>query len=325
VAISSSESVIPIPPMYSTRIVIPTYNAEPFLLVSLPLLTAVLPPSHILLIDSSSQDRTAEVAKEFGVHFHSIEQSTFNHGNTRNLARYLIDDLTDILVYMTQDAIPVNERFLEELLHPFADPEVGMVYGRQMPVPGAPPLEAFPRLFNYPAHSMVKSQVDLPTMGIKTFFCSDSFCAYRSTAWDRVGGFPKDVIIGEDQHIAARMIQGGHKIAYAAAAQVYHSHSYTISQEFQRYFDTGAFFSQQRWILDLAGRAEGEGLRFVRAQTIYLWKIGKVHLVPYSLLLTIVKYLGYRVGLLEAHIPMDWKIRCSQQKYFWRGQSQNTL
>jgi rhamnosyltransferase len=322
---SPSLPVTPSFHMPSARIVIPTRNAEPFLIVSLPSLIEVLPPSSILLIDSNSQDRTAEIAQKFGVQFHSIDQAQFNHGDTRNIARYLVDQSADILIYMTQDAIPVDASFLEKILDPFEDPEVGIVYGRQMPVPGATPLEAFPRLFNYPDNSVVKSRRDLPTMGIKTFFCSDSFCAYRATAWDAVGGFPKDVIIGEDQYIAAKMIQCGYKIAYSAEAQVYHSHDYTILQEFQRYFDTGAFFSQQRWILDLAGRAEGEGLRFLRAQTAYLWKIGKAYLIPYSVLLTIVKYFGYRLGLLEMYIPTSLKISFSQQKYFWHSHSKNKL
>jgi rhamnosyltransferase len=304
--------------MYSVRIIIPTRNAEKFLPVSLPILTTVVPLSSILLIDSNSGDRTIEIAQEFGVQLHSINQSTFNHGDTRNLGRYWGNEEVDILVYMTQDAIPVDASFLEELLRPFQDASIGMVYGRQLPVPGAPPLEVFPRLFNYPADSLVKSQDDLPKLGIKTFFCSDSFCAYRTKTWDKMGGFPKRVIIGEDQHIAARMIKNDYKIAYAANAQVYHSHSYTMREEFQRYFDTGAFYSEQGWILDLAGQAEGEGMRFLKAQTFYLWKIGKGYLIPYSLILTIVKYLGYRAGLLESRLPLSWKVFCSQQKYFWR-------
>jgi rhamnosyltransferase len=306
--------------MYSIRAIIPTRNAAKFLPVSLPLLTQLLPADHILLVDSASQDRTLEIAQEFGVRVHSIDQSTFNHGHTRNLARHLIAKETDILVYLTQDAIPANEQCLQELLQPFADAAVGMVYGRQLPVPGADPFEAFPRLFNYPDQSLVKSQQDLATMGIKTFFCSDSFCAYRLTVWDAVGGFPQDAIVGEDQYIAAQMIASDYKIAYAANAQVYHSHNYTVWQEFQRYFDTGVFFSRQNWILDLAGRAEGEGLRFLRAQTAYLWQVGKAYLLPYSLLLTLVKYLGYRVGLLEARLPNNWKMYFSQQKYYWRQQ-----
>jgi rhamnosyltransferase len=304
--------------MQAVYIIIPTRNAEHFLPRSLPLLTAVLPPEQIFLIDSASQDGTAMIAKSFGVKLHVIDQQVFNHGGTRNLGRSLLPVDAEFLVYMTQDAIPGDRYFLAELLQPFGDRQVGVVYGRQLPMPGAQPLEAFPRMFNYPPSSQVKSQQDLPVLGIKTFFCSDSFCAYRASAWDEVGGFPPGVIIGEDQYIGAKMIAQGYRIVYAAAAQVYHSHHYTLLEEFQRYFDTGAFFSRQRWLLEMAGQAEGEGMRFLRAQTVYLWTIGQVHLIPYSLLLTIVKYLGYRMGLIEARLPLGWKILLSQQKYFWR-------
>jgi rhamnosyltransferase len=304
--------------MLSTRIIIPTRNAAEYLPVSLPILTSVVAPEQILIIDSASRDRTLEIAREFGVQVHSIDQSKFNHGDTRNLGRQLGCAETDVLIYMTQDAIPVDGSFLTELLKPFGDENVGMVYGRQLPVPGAEPLEAFPRLFNYPAESLVKSESDLSRLGIKTFFCSDSFCAYRTRTWDKVGGFPQRVIVGEDQHIAARMIQAGHKIAYAATAQVYHSHCYTLMEEFRRYFDIGAFHSYENWILQAAGAAEGEGLRFLKAQTAYLWETGKGYLLPYSLVATIVKYLGYRAGLAESRLPYNWKLFCSQQKYFWQ-------
>jgi rhamnosyltransferase len=310
--------------MSSIRIVIPTRNAEQFLPFSLPMLTAALPAQDIWILDSASQDRTVEIARDFDVKLHSIPQSSFNHGGTRNLGRQLAGPEAEILLYLTQDAIPANGHFLAELLAAFADPQVGIAYGRQLPVPGASPLEAFPRLFNYPTQSLVKSQQSLPTLGIKTFFCSDSFCAYRVAAWEAVGGFPDHVIVGEDQYIGARMIEQGYKIAYAATAEVYHSHSYTLWEEFQRYFDTGVFFSQQQWLLALAGQAEGEGLKFLSAQTAYLWESGRPLLIPYSLLLTLAKYLGYRVGMLEARLPKHWKMRFSQQKYFWQNSAPKT-
>jgi rhamnosyltransferase len=116
--------------MLSTRIIIPTRNAAEYLPVSLPILTSVVAPEQILIIDSASRDRTLEIAREFGVQVHSIDQSKFNHGDTRNLGRQLGCAETDVLIYMTQDAIPVDGSFLTELLKPFEDENVGMVYGR---------------------------------------------------------------------------------------------------------------------------------------------------------------------------------------------------
>ncbi|WP_218079631.1 glycosyltransferase family 2 protein [Anthocerotibacter panamensis] len=296
-------------------IIIPTLRAEQDLQRTLPCISKVVDVALIWTVDSSSEDGTLSICKSYGVNTYVIKRADFNHGGTRNLARSLVQ--ADILVYMTQDAVPASEDFIEKLLIPFQDPQVAIVYGRQLPHPGAGPLEAFPRLFNYPDHSFVKSKADLPRLGIKTFFCSDSFCAYRATAWDAVGGFPEHTLTWEDQHIAARLIAKGYKIAYAADAQVYHSHSYTLKQEFQRYFDTGAFLNGERWMQELAGGAEGEGLRFLKAQIKYLQNTGKTSLIPYALLATAVKYAGYRVGQLEPYLPRSWKRRLSQQSYFW--------
>ena len=46
---------------------------------------------------------------------------------------------------------------------------------------------------------------------------------------------------------------------YRGGGVVYHSHNYTVAQEFKRYFDLGVFFEKQRWLLDEFGRPEGEG------------------------------------------------------------------
>jgi len=70
--------------------------------------------------------------------------------------------------------------------------------------------------------------------GFKAIFFSNSFGAYRRKALEEVGGFPKDVNFGEDTVVAGHLLLAGWKIAYAADAEVYHSHSYSICEEFQR-------------------------------------------------------------------------------------------
>jgi rhamnosyltransferase len=301
--------------MLDIAVLIPTLNGEQNLQQVLPQLLDVVDPSQVWIIDSASGDRTVELCKRYHVNIHPIERRKFNHGGTRNLGRSLVQ--ADILAYMTQDAIPVSPDSLQRLIRPFADPNVALTYGRQLPHPGTGPLEAFPRLFNYPATSFVKSKADIPRLGIKTFFCSDSFCAYRTNAWDEVGGFPARTLTWEDQHIAARLIAKGHKIAYAADAQVYHSHSYSLREEFQRYFDAGAFLKKESWMREMAGQAEGEGMRFFKEQIRYLINAKKTYLIPYSLMATAIKYAGYRAGMIEPYLPLDLKRVFSQQKYFW--------
>jgi rhamnosyltransferase len=301
--------------MLDIAVLIPTLNGERDLQQVLPPLVKAIDPSRIWIIDSDSTDKTVELCKQYCVNVYPLERKKFNHGGTRNLGRSLAQ--AEILLYMTQDAIPANPDFLRQLTKPFTDAEVAIAYGRQLPHAGAGPLEAFPRLFNYRDTSFVKSRADIPHLGIKTFFCSDSFCAYRASAWDAVGGFPERTLTWEDQHIAARLIAKGYKVAYAADAQVYHSHSYTLKEEFQRYFDTGSFLKRERWMREMAGNAEGEGIRLLKEQIIYLKDTQNIHLIPYSVIATLIKYMGYRVGMIEPSLPLDLKKAFSQQKYFW--------
>jgi rhamnosyltransferase len=301
--------------MLDVAVIIPTLNGGQDLEQVLPRLTEAIDPSQIWIIDSGSKDKTVELSKQHRVNIYPIERGSFNHGGTRNLGRSLVN--AEILIYLTQDAIPAGPDFLEKLVEPFSDPDVALAYGRQLPRIGAGPLEAFPRLFNYSDTNLVKSKADIPRLGIKTFFCSDSFCAYRTHAWDEVGGFPERTLTWEDQHIAARLIAKGYKIAYVPNAQVYHSHSYTLKEEFQRYFDTGSFLKKETWMREMAGNAEGEGMRFLKKQIEYLIKVQKTHLIPYSLMATLVKYTGYRVGMMEPSLSIRLKKVFSQQKYFW--------
>jgi rhamnosyltransferase len=301
--------------MLDIAVLIPTLNGERDLQKALPPLVEAIDPSRVWIIDSASRDKTVELCKQYHVNIYPLERREFNHGGTRNLGRSLVQ--AEILVYMTQDAVPATPDFLRQLTKPFADVEVALAYGRQLPRVGAGPLESFPRLFNYPDTDFVKSKADIPHLGIKTFFCSDSFCAYRTSAWDAVGGFPARTLTWEDQHIAARLITKGYKIAYAADAQVYHSHSYTLKEEFQRYFDTGSFLNKESWMREMVGQAEGEGMRFLKEQIRYLINEQNTHLIPYSLMATAVKYIGYRAGMIEPSLPLSVKRVLSQQKYFW--------
>ena len=55
----------------------------------------------------------------------------------------------------------------------------------------------------------------------------------------------------------------GWRTAYVAEAQVYHSHPFTVVQEFRRYFDTGVYHRQEMWLRESFGSPVGEGKRFV--------------------------------------------------------------
>ncbi|HHL2306586.1 TPA: mannose-1-phosphate guanylyltransferase/mannose-6-phosphate isomerase [Pseudomonas aeruginosa] len=195
---------------------------------------------------------------------------------------------------------------------------IGVAYGRQLPHPGAGLLGAQARRFNYPPESRSKRLADASELGIKTCFSSDSFSAYRSDALAAVGGFPEDVIGSEDAYVAARLLQAGYAVRYAASAEVYHSHDYRLLEEFRRYFDIGVFYGRERWIRAAFGGAGGEGKRYVLAEIQALRAAGALYRVPEIALRSAFKLLGYRLGQLERHLPVALKRRISMFPGYWK-------
>ena len=278
-------------------VIIPTLNAGPMfrqLLQSIAVQT--VQPSRKIVIDSSSDDGTVIVAKEFGFEIISIKRSDFNHGATRQMGAQMVLELDDV-VFLTQDVILSNPEALSNLLQALTHNKVGAAYGRQLPHKNAGPLGAHARLFNYPAVSRIKSMADMVELGIKTAFISNSFAAYRRTVLLSVGGFPSNVILGEDTFVAGKMLLAGWKIAYCADAKVYHSHDYNCLQEMKRYFDIGVFHGSNPWIRKSFGRAEGEGSRYVMSELRYLYDNGYRQRIPLALINTVCKFIAYKAGL----------------------------
>ena len=271
---------------------------------------------QVIVIDSSSSDDTVKLAKDAMFSVFSIPQSEFNHGRTRNQAVRFAENFADVLVFMTQDAILASPDSLEKLLVPFSDPEVAAVCGRQLPHHNATPLAAHTRYFNYPSESRVRTMADISALGIKTAFMSNSFAAYRLSVFDKLGGFPDNTILAEDMYLTAKMILSGYKVAYCAEAKVFHSHNYTLKQEFQRYFDTGVFQQEQKWIQQKFGRAASEGKRFVLSELKFL-SIKSPLLIPKAILSTLAKLIGFKLGYYYYMLPYKWCKALSMHKGYW--------
>jgi len=302
----------------SSALVLPTLNAEPGFAEWLKVLRGqAWQPDKLLLIDSSSADNTVALARQAGFEVISIRREEFSHGGTRQMALERLDGY-ELVIFLTQDALPASERSLERLLRWFSDPQVAAVYGRQLPRPGAGVIEAHARLFNYPDATVVRSSADIARLGLKTVFISNSFAAWRRKALLDGGGFPDHTIQNEDSHAAARLILAGWKVVYESEATVYHSHPLSLRQEFQRYFDIGVFHARDPWIRRSFGAAEGEGLRYVKSEMRFLRR-ANAWAIPSALLRSGLKFIGYRLGSVERLIPTTLKKCLSGNKAYWRS------
>jgi len=300
-----------------TAVVVPTLNAGPAWSSWIKaLLASGVDAKDVYVIDSGSSDMTLLQSDNEGFHVRQIESGMFNHGGTRQLA---VNDLAgyDLVIFLTQDAILSNPDSIKNLLSPFDVERVGAVCGRQLPRRSASQIESHARLYNYSSLSCTRSINDKNILGLKTAFLSNSFAAYRLSVLNEVGGFPQDIIFGEDMYVATKILKAGYEIAYAANACVYHSHAYSLWQEMKRYFDMGVFHAREPWIRQELGGAEGEGVRFVVSEINYLlrhafWRI------PEGLLRVTLRYAGFRLGLAECHIPLKIKRKISMNPGYFK-------
>lgn len=294
-------------------IAIITYKAKHHLPFCLPpLMQSPLKP-RIVVVNSSSQDGTVELAKEMGVETLIIPRSEFNHGTTRERARHYLN--TDIVIMMTPDAYALDAQMVEKLVTPIIQGKASASYARQLPHDGADFFESFPRDFNYPIKSHIRSLADIKTYGIYTYFCSDSCAAYLNSALDEIGGFPS-VLIGEDTVVVAKLLFKGHAIAYVADACVKHSHRYSLWQEFQRHFDTGLARKEYSNLLKAEGGDGKRGREYVACLTHRLMR-EKPFLLPYAYLQTFVKWIGYQIGKASTRAPLWLKKAFSGQDFYW--------
>ena len=206
----------------------------------------------MLAIDSGSTDGTYELLLEHAARFpvplrvQRIHGSEFDHGDTRNLLA--ARSTGELLVFLTQDAIPGDERFLERLVRNFDDPVVGAAYCRNVPRPDA---ELLTRAFSAgdPGYQPARRETRLPAPEAYAALSSDErrllynfndvASAVRRELWE-LHPFPR-TSFGEDVLMARALLEAGHTVVYDDDAVVEHSHDYDAAESYSRGFVDGRF------------------------------------------------------------------------------------
>ncbi len=215
-------------------IIIPTLNAGAQIGALLDaLFRQRMRADEIIVVDSQSQDDTESIVARYdGVRWMTVQRSEFDHGGTRDMA--LRASSGDVVLFLTQDAIPQGEDYIERLLAPFSDPHLAAASGRQAPRSDARPFERAVREHNYPKESRIWSAQDIGSMGVRAFLISDCCAAYRREAYLAVGGFDHPILTNEDMLMAEKLLHAGYRLAYCADAAVTHSHNMTLMQQYRR-------------------------------------------------------------------------------------------
>lgn len=194
--------------------------------------------NDIIAVDSGSRDQTVQILRRLGVIVIQIPPHEFGHGKTRNLLAAHAKG--EFLVFLTQDATPADEHWLENLIAPLrTDPLIVGAYSRHLPRLDCHPME-WRRIVEYdcPPVSSVSSALGNPDYAsnpdrYRNFANTSS--VMRRSVWEQMP-FP-EVDFAEDKAWAVRVLEAGYKIAYIAESIVFHSHSYGPWVNFRRHFE----------------------------------------------------------------------------------------
>jgi rhamnosyltransferase len=272
-----------------------------------------VPSFEVIAVDSGSTDGSADLLRQYPLRLVQIDPREFHHSRTRNFAAGLANG--EILILLSQDAIPASEYWLSRLVANFYDPKVGAVYGRQLPRERSvmERRDTFDVL--YGAHRFVKDPARRSGLGYRFYHFSDVNAAIRKTVWEATR-FPEDMKVFEDLGIAKRMLDRGWKIVYEPEAAVFHSHDHGTLGLFRRYFDIGYTLKLLK-IWDAPGTRSSlrrdawkmlkKKLRFVADPDRRLFAGLKAH---------IAKSVGLFLGLNQDYLPLTLKRHLSAFRVF---------
>jgi glycosyltransferase involved in cell wall biosynthesis len=177
----------------------------------------------VVVVDSGSTDGTLEVASRYPVRVVQIRPEEFSFGRSLNCGCEAASG--DVIVIASAHVYPIFQDWIEQMIAPFADRRVGLVYGRQSGAETSNYAEC--QLFRrwYPAESNLAQ--DHP-------FCNNANAAIRRALWQQV---PYDEMLTglEDLAWARRVMELGYRIAYVAGAEVIHLHSESWKSVYNRY------------------------------------------------------------------------------------------
>jgi glycosyltransferase involved in cell wall biosynthesis len=207
-------------------VVIPTFMEEHYIATLLSQLAKTEPPIEIVVVDSLSQDKTAEIAKRFTKKVYQIKERGI--AKARN---YGANHASGSLIVFLDADVKLPPNFAEKLYETFKDAKVVGATCNIMPGHGTFFEKAFFKFYNLLIRITAKFEPH----------SRGEFFAVRKADFIRVGGFDERLPCLEDHDLANRLSKIG-KFVFMGDLTVYES--------MRRFRKTGFSRVVGTWIVD---------------------------------------------------------------------------
>ncbi len=175
-----------------------------------------------ILVDSGSTDRTVKIAGDYGIEIVNIQPEEFSFGYSLNTG--IEKARGEFCVFISAHCYPEDDAWLENLMRPFQDPSVALVYGRQRGN----------HTTRYSEHQIFSKWFPDGVDGIQQNpFCNNANAAIRRSVWEDYR-YDEALTGLEDLDWAKHALESGFHIHYAPEARVIHVHEETYPQVYSR-------------------------------------------------------------------------------------------
>ncbi|MBD2310534.1 glycosyltransferase [Desertifilum sp. FACHB-1129] len=217
-------------------VIVPIYNGEadlPELLAGLRSQSYPADRTELIIVDNASRDRTLAILKDSAEQIPNLQVKSENEIQSSYAARNTgIKAATgEILAFTDADCRPQPD-WLENLVAPFSQPQIGIVAGE---------------ILAFPGNSLLEQYADAQETLSQKHTLAHPFCPYGQTAnlavrrqaFNQVGLFRPYLTTGGDADICWRILQQTEwQIEFAPNAIIRHRHRQTLEElrsQWQRY------------------------------------------------------------------------------------------
>lgn len=188
---------------------------------------------EVVLVDSGSTDDTVAIASRHNARIVTIPKHEFTYGRALNLGCSHASG--NVVVLVSAHTYPVNNSWLGNLVRPFEDATIGMVYGRQRGVDSTRIAEA--RDFEHYTYG------ETSRILIDEAMSNNANAAARKQLWEQVP-FDEHLPALEDIDWARKVQALGYRVYYAADAGIHHIHDERLRQVYRRHLREAAAYKQ---------------------------------------------------------------------------------